>query len=120
MRHNDGLGSGTTAMVVPGLAPAAQQQEALVVQMQALLSEFERNIEGSGPLVESNVVGELRREMHGICRQMREGFGRLSEQTTRLDKAAVPRQRRSGSPKQPATGQEKVRFGLRLDFWAKA
>lgn len=120
MQHEDHFDSGTSAMVVPGLAPAAQQQEALVVQMQALLSEFERNIEGSGPLVESNVVGELRREMHGICRQMREGFSRLSEQTIRLDKAVVLHQRRPGSPKQPATGQEKVRFGLRPEFWRKA
>ena len=118
MRHND-PDHGATAMVVPGVAPAAQQQAALVVQMQTLLSEFERNIEGSGPLLESNVVGEHRREMHDVCQQMREGFGHLSELTIRLDKAVLQHQRRSSSPAEPIAVQEHARFGLRPDFWQK-
>ncbi len=120
MRHSDDFDNGISAMVVPGLAPAAQQQEALVVQMQTLLSEFERNIEGSGPLAESRVVGELRREMHGVCRQMREGFARLSGRTIQLDKAVVLHERRSSSPEEPATSPEKAHLSLRPEFWQKA
>lgn len=120
MRHKDKFDNGISAMVVPGLAPAAQQQEALVVQMQTLLSEFERNIEGSGPLAESRVLGELRRELHGVCRQMREGFSRLSGQTIQLEKAAVLHQRRAVVPTQLASGQEKAHLSLRPDFWQKA
>ena len=70
-------------------------QESFVVQMHTLLSAFERGIDGSGPLIESQEVAGFRRELHASCSNIRDDLNRLSDGTLKLERAATKHAQRS-------------------------
>jgi len=95
-------------------------QELGVAQMRTLLSAFERDIEGSGPLMECSEVAELRRELHSRCVNIRDALNGLSDQTFRLERAANKFMRRPSRSTRATADDEKVQTGLKPDLWQRA
>ena len=63
-------------------------QEQALVQMQAMLSEVERGVNGGGPLTEKPEMAELRKAVHNSCALIREGLSRLTDDVSRLVNAS--------------------------------
>ena len=95
-------------------------QESGVAQMRALLSAFERGIEGSGPLIESQEVAELRRELHSSCSNIRDALNGLSDRTVRLERAAKKYAQRAGRSNGVMADDEAALTGLKPELWPKA
>ncbi len=114
MRHNERFDNGDATL--NGNPP----QESGVAQMRALLSAFERGIEGSGPLMECQEVAELRRELHSSCSNIRDALNGLSDRTLRLERAAKKyMQRASRSNGSMADGEAALK-GLKPELWPRA
>ncbi len=114
MRHNDGFDSATSTL------DGRPTQESFVAEMHRLLSTFERGIDGSGALIESQGVAGYRRELHASCSNIRDGLNRLSTETLKLECAASKHAQRAirSNGKKPI--EEKVRVGLNPVLWPKA
>ncbi len=80
--------NGATHVTRRAASAAPKIQERALVQMQAMLSEVERGVEGGGPLTELPEMGELRRAVHDSCALIREGLSRLTGDVSRLVKAS--------------------------------
>ena len=82
-------GSNGAAKATRRLASAAPKiQERALVQMQAMLSEVERGVEGGGPLTELPQTAQLRKAVHDSCARIREGLSHLTNDVSRLVKAS--------------------------------
>ena len=114
MQHNDSFSSTNSTL------DGRLTQESVVSQMHILLSAFERDIDGAGPLIESQEIAGLRRELHASCSEMRDGLTRLSDRTLKLERAATKHEKRSARSISMAPAKEKVRVGLNLSLWPKA
>lgn len=89
--------------------------------MRRLLSEFEREIDGAGPLIEAKEVSDLRRELHAGCVLIRESLGSLSDRTLKLQRVSQRHEQRAPRTVEgPLTDEEKVRAGLRPELWPRA
>jgi len=72
-------------------------QEGTLAQMQAMLSQLERESTGSGPLEEGAELAELRKAVHRTCASLRDGLTRLSGEVGRLAEASRRRSQRNDS-----------------------
>lgn len=105
-------GYDSTANSAPGGA-----QEAALAQMRDLLSAFERGIDGSGALIETLEVSDLRKELHGGCARIREHLSRLSDRTVRLERARRTHTQRLARERATIAPD---RGGLRPELWPRA
>ena len=113
MRHNDGFDSATSTL------DGRPTQESIVAEMHTLLSAFERGIDGSGALIESQGVAGYRRELHAGCSNIRGGLNLLSAETFKLERAASKHTQRASRANGTKPSEDKVRGGLNPALWPK-
>ncbi len=94
--------------------------ESGVAQMHALLSAFERGIDGAGPLMEGQDMAELRRELHSSCSHIRDALNGLSDGTLRLERAAKKYMQRTNRLSTSMAVDEKELTSLKPELWPRA
>jgi predicted component of type VI protein secretion system len=114
MQHDDSFSSTNSTL------DGRPTQESVVSQMHILLSAFERDIDGTGPLIESQEIAGLRIELHASCSEMRDGLTRLSDRTLKLERASTRHEERSARSISMGPSEEKIRVGLNPSLWPKA
>ncbi len=92
-------GVATVTRCVASAAPKIQEQA--LVQMQAMLSEVERGVEGGEPLTELPEMAQLRKAVHESCALIRDGLTRLTDDVSRLVKASERHSGRSNGAVAP-------------------
>lgn len=93
--------NGVTTATRRAASAAPKIQEQALVQMQAMLSELERGVEGGGPLTELPEMAQLRRAVHESCALIRDGLSRLTDDVSRLVKASERHSGRSNGAVAP-------------------
>ena len=89
MRMPESNGSSGVASVPRRPVSATPKiQEQALVQMQAMLSQVERGVEGGGPLTELPEMAQLRKAVHNSCALIRESLSRLTDDVSRLVQAS--------------------------------
>ena len=97
-----GNGSNGNATVIRRPVSASPKiQERALLQMQAMLSEVERGVEGGRPLTELPEMAKLRKAVHNSCSLIREGLSRLTDDVSRLVKASERQTGRSNGAAPP-------------------
>lgn len=94
--------NGIATVTRPPVSAAPKIQERALIQMQAMLSEVERGVEGGGPLTELPEMAKLRKAVHNTCALIREGLSRLTDDVSRLVSASERESGRSNGAALPS------------------